>query len=89
MGPHRGLSFLLDAEGGVKKMSIEFARSFLLLVWFLVFAFARDWMRRFHGRWFRVSDGQFDSLHYFGMSIYKIGILLVNLVPFVVLWIVG
>jgi hypothetical protein len=36
-----------------------------------------------------LSDEQFDSLHYIGMSIYKIGILLFNLVPFVVLWIVG
>jgi hypothetical protein len=46
-------------------------------------------MRRFHGRWFRLSDEQFDTLHYLGMSIYKIGILLFNLVPFVVLRIVG
>jgi hypothetical protein len=80
-------------------MSIELTRSFLLwcmvincgilLVWFLVFTLAHDWMRRFHGRWFRLSDEQFDSLHYLGMSVYKIGILLYNLVPFVVLWIIG
>jgi len=55
------------------------------LVWFLVFAIARDWMRRFHGRWFRLSDEQFDAVHYLGMSIYKIGILLFNLVPLIVL----
>ena len=80
-------------------MSIELTRSFLLwctvinygilLLWFLVFTLAHDRMRRFHGRWFRLSDEQFDSLHYLGMSIYKIGILLFNLVPFVVLWIVS
>lgn len=80
-------------------MSIEFMRRFLLwctvinygilLVWFLVFAIAHDRMRGFHGRWFRLSDEQFDALHYLGMSIYKIGILLFNLVPLVVLWIVG
>ena len=80
-------------------MNIEFTRSFLLwctvinygilLVWFLVFAIAHDWMRRFHGRWFRLSDEQFDFLHYLGMSIYKLGILLFNLVPLVVLSIVG
>lgn len=80
-------------------MSIEFTRGFLLwctvinygilLIWFLLFAFAHDWIRRFHGRWFCVSDEQFDFLHYFGMSIYKIGILLFNLVPLIVLWIVG
>jgi len=36
-----------------------------------------------------MSDEQFDALHYLGMSIYKIGILLFNLVPFIVLLIVG
>jgi hypothetical protein len=91
--------FSLDAEGRPKKMSIELTRSFLLwctvidygilLVWFLVFTLAHDWMRRLHGRWFRLSDEQFDTLHYLGMSTYKIGILLFNLVPFIVLWIIG
>jgi hypothetical protein len=80
-------------------MGFELTRNFLLwctvinyailLTWFLVFTFGRDWMLHFHGRWFRLSDEQFDTLHYAGMSIYKIGILLFNLVPFVVLWIVG
>jgi hypothetical protein len=94
-GPVPWLILLVRSEGDAKKMSIEFTRSFflwctvinygILLVWFLVFAFAHDWIRRFHGRWFRLSDEQFDFLHYIGMSIYKIGILLFNLVPFVVL----
>ena len=61
----------------------------VLLLWFLAFALAHKQLRRFHGRWFRISDEQFDALHYLGMSIYKIGILLFNLVPFVVLCIVG
>jgi len=80
-------------------MSIELARNFLLwctvinygimMVWFVAFAFARDRIRRTHSRWFRLTDDQFDSLHYLGMSIYKIGILLFNLVPFLVLTIIG
>jgi Family of unknown function (DUF6868) len=95
-GHYRGLSLLCRTPNN---MSIELTRSFflwctvinygILLLWFLVFAIARDWMRRFHGRWFRLSEEQFDALHYVGMSIYKIGILLFNLVPFIVLWIVG
>jgi hypothetical protein len=78
-----------------EKMNIEIARTFLLwctvinygilLVWFLVFVFAQDWMLRIHGRWFRLPRDQFDALHYAGMSIFKIGIILFNLVPFVVL----
>ena len=80
-------------------MNIEVARNFLLwctvinygvlLVWFLVFTFAHDWIKRIHGRWFRLSSEQFDALHYGGMTIFKIGIILFNLVPFVVLRIVG
>ncbi len=61
----------------------------ILLVWFLVFALAREWIQGLHGRWFRLSGEQFDTLHYAGMSVYKIGILLFNLVPYVALWIVG
>jgi Family of unknown function (DUF6868) len=76
-------------------MSQEMLRQFLLgctlvnygvlLLWFLMFAFARDWMRRIHGQWFLLSSEQFSALHYAGMSVYKIGILLFNLVPWAVL----
>jgi hypothetical protein len=61
----------------------------ILLVWFLVFVRAHHWMRHLHGTWFRISDEVFDTLHYTGMSMYKIGILLFNLVPFLALTIVG
>jgi uncharacterized protein DUF6868 len=77
------------------QMKIEFTRDFLLwstvinygilVVWFLAFVFAHDWMRRLHGTWFRLTDEQFDSLHYGGMAIYKVGILLFNLSPFLAL----
>jgi hypothetical protein len=80
-------------------VSIELTRSFLLwctvinygilLVWFLVFVFAHDWIQRIHGRWFRLSDDQFDALHYAGMTIFKLGIILLNLVPFAVLSLIG
>ena len=80
-------------------MSIEIARNFLLwatvidygilMTWFLFFVFAHDWVQGIHGRWFRLSRDQFDTLHYAGMSIFKIGIILFNLVPFLTLCIVG
>jgi hypothetical protein len=80
-------------------MSIEVARDFLLwcmiinygilLVWFLFFAFGHDWIQRLHGRWFRLSGDQFDALHYAGMAIFKIGIILFNLVPFIALCIIS
>ena len=56
---------------------------------FLVFVFAHDWMHRFYGRWFRVPVEQFDTMHYAAMGNYKIGILLLNLVPYVALHLVA
>jgi hypothetical protein len=78
-------------------MTIEVIRNFLLwctvinyavlLVWFLVFVFAHDFMQRIHGRWFHLSREQFDGLHYAGMAVYKVGILLFNLVPLAALFV--
>jgi hypothetical protein len=51
-------------------------------VWFLFFMLGHDWMYSLHGRWFHLSLEQFDMLHYAGMSVYKIGIILLNLVPY-------
>lgn len=57
----------------------------VLMVWFAAFALAHDRLHRLHERWFSLSRERFDALHYAGMAFYKIGILLFNLVPFVVL----
>jgi hypothetical protein len=79
-------------------MSIEMTRRVLLwctvinyavlLVWFLFFNLAHDFIYLLHSRWFRLPAEQFDTIHYAGMAIYKIGILLFNLVPYVALLIV-
>lgn len=57
----------------------------LLLWWFLFFVFAHDWMCRLHGRWFNLPVERFDAIHYSGMAIFKLGIVMFNLVPWVVL----
>jgi hypothetical protein len=57
----------------------------VLLSWFAVFVLAHDWMFTLHGRWFGLTRAQFDALHYGGMAAYKVGILLLNLVPYVAL----
>ena len=61
----------------------------LLLWWFLFFALAHDWMYRLHGKWFKLTREQFDALHYGGMAVFKLGILLFNLVPYLAMRIVG
>lgn len=57
----------------------------VLLVWSGTFIFARDWMYRMHSRWFKLSGETFDAMHYGGLAVYKIGILLFNLVPWIAL----
>ena len=57
----------------------------ILLWWFAVFSLAHDWLYQLHGRWFELTPEQFDALHYGGMTLYKIGVLLLNLVPWLAL----
>ena len=57
----------------------------VILVWFGVFVYAHDWMYRLHTRWFKLSVETFDAVHYAGIATYKIGIILLNLVPLVAL----
>jgi len=61
----------------------------VLLIWAGMFMLARDWMHRFHGRWFRLSGEQFDMIHYSGIAIYKLAIILFNLVPWIALHLAG
>ena len=76
-------------------MNIELLKDFLLvslvinygilLIWFCAFAIARDFMFRLHSRWFKLAPQQFDAIHYGCMAAYKIGIILLNLVPLLAL----
>ncbi|WP_180096910.1 MULTISPECIES: DUF6868 family protein [unclassified Acinetobacter] len=58
----------------------------ILMIWFMVFVFARDWMKQVHGKWFHLSDSSFDVIHYSGMALYKIGIFLFNLSPLIAIY---
>ena len=58
----------------------------VLIIWFLVFFAAHDWLFSLHGRFgFRLSPEQFDFANYLGMAIYKIQIMLLNLTPYLAL----
>lgn len=60
----------------------------VLCIWSGVFIFAHDWMYRIHGRWFKLPVETFDALHYAGLAAYKIGTILLNLVPLIALYLV-
>ena len=76
-------------------MNIEALKDFLLwstvanyailLVWLLALSIDRHAIYRLHARWFRLTLETFDAIHYAAMAAYKIGILLFNLVPLLVL----
>ncbi len=80
-------------------MTIELVRAVLgwciiinmgiLLWWFLWFMLAHDFIYRFHGKWFKLSEQQFDGIHYAGMALYKIGIWLFAIAPYLALHIAG
>jgi len=58
----------------------------ILIVWFVALIVARDPLYRLHTKWFKLSPGAFDAVHYGGMAVYKIGILLLNLAPLLALY---
>jgi len=60
----------------------------LLLWWFGFFALAHDFVYRLHSKWFNIPVGQFDAIHYGGMAVFKLGVILFNLVPYLALRIV-
>lgn len=56
----------------------------VIMVWFLVYVFCRAWMFRFHSLWFKLSEAEFQHLHYEGIMIYKIAVLVFCFVPYLV-----
>jgi hypothetical protein len=61
----------------------------LLVAWFLLYLFPHEWMYGIWRKWFHLSNEQFDALNFAGMTLYKLGIILFNLVPYLALLIVG
>lgn len=62
------------------------AFSYLILaVWFALFSLAHERIYQLHGRWYRLSLEQFDALNYALMGVFKIGVLLLFVVPYIAL----
>jgi hypothetical protein len=55
----------------------------LLAVWFAWFAVAGDWIYQVHTRWFHIPRPSFDAIHYAGMAVTKIVIILFFLLPWI------
>jgi hypothetical protein len=61
----------------------------LLLWWAMFLLLAHDWTYRLHSKWFKISAEQFDTIHYAGIAIFKLGVFMFNLVPYFALRIIG
>ena len=47
-----------------------------LLLWVLWLKLGHDFVYRVHGKWFKMSEERFDTIHYAGMLYFKMGILI-------------
>jgi hypothetical protein len=61
----------------------------LLMVWFLLFVLSHDWLYGLWGKRFHLAAEQFDAISFAGIVLYKMGIFLFNLVPYIALRIVA
>lgn len=58
---------------------------FILMFWFFTFVVTKDALFRVHSGWFHISTEQFNYLHYWGISFFKILVFVFNLVPYIAL----
>jgi len=61
----------------------------ILLIWFLGFVSAHDWIYRTHGKWFKLSEETFSALHYGLIGFHELSIFIFLLGPYFRLQIVG
>ena len=57
----------------------------VLLLWFALYASAKEWLYRLHGRWFSLSKERYETVHLAGMTGYKLAIWLFNIAPYIAL----
>ena len=61
----------------------------VLLIWWIIFMLAHDFVFRIHGKWLKLSVERFDAIHYTAMAFWKMGIFMFNIAPYLALRIVG
>lgn len=60
----------------------------ILMWWFLWIWLAQGFLYRVHAKMFKISEEQFKAINYGGMGLYKLLIVVFNLVPYIALQIV-
>jgi hypothetical protein len=57
----------------------------VLLWWLALIVYAKERVRRIHGRWFPMSEERFVAFHYAGLGLFKLAVLVLNVVPYLAL----
>ena len=57
----------------------------LLAAWFAMFSLAGDWVFQLHGIWFDLDRQTFDAIHYAGIGLYKMLVIVFNAIPLLAL----
>ena len=88
----------MPGDNGERPVNIETARAFflwcsvinyaLLVVWVLLATLGRGWLYGLSSRIFRITPEQFDLMNVAGITLYKTGIFLFNIVPLISLYII-
>lgn len=61
----------------------------ILVVWWLLLIIAGERIYNLHRRWFALSNEQFAKIHYSAAAFYKILVIMFNVVPWLVLWLLS
>lgn len=57
----------------------------VLLLTFVIYLSARNWLYQLHHRWFDLTKARFDAIWYMWLGLYKLAIWFFLLVPLLVL----
>lgn len=63
--------------------------NYAILILWCALTFWAPWLTSLATRWFGLTDEQFRSLNYAGISFYKLATILFTLVPYLALRIIG
>ena len=60
----------------------------MLLWWFVIFSYKKDFVYKLHSIWFSIEKEKFDAIHYSAMAYYKLAIFIFSLFPYLALQII-
>lgn len=60
----------------------------VLLVWFLMFFYAKRWYYNLSSKWFSIPEDKFDLIHYCLMGIFELFVFAFFVAPYIALRIV-